>query len=87
MLTRRDFLAGLAVAAMAAPISIAPAPIALAATNPRAPRPPVVGFHMDQPYLDVTGTAVPYVPPNGLRAGVPVEHLSEAELRTRHLYL
>ncbi|HVZ19657.1 MAG TPA: hypothetical protein VG871_01270, partial [Vicinamibacterales bacterium] len=30
---------------------------------------PVVSFFMDQPYLDFTGEAQPYVPPVGLRSG------------------
>ena len=33
---------------------------------------PVVGFMLDQPYLDLTGLATPYVPPAGLRSAEPV---------------
>jgi hypothetical protein len=29
---------------------------------------PVVSFFMDQPYLDYSGQAVPYVPPAGMRS-------------------
>jgi len=39
-------------------------------------REPVVSFHMDQPYLDMTGTAVPYHPPAGTRSGQPIADLS-----------
>lgn len=34
----------------------------------RRVRPIVVGFHADQPYLDHSGIAEPYVPPAGLRS-------------------
>ena len=48
--------------------------------NPKGPRPePVVSFHMDQPYLDMTGTAVPYIPPAGTRSGQPLSELSVEE--------
>ena len=36
-------------------------------TAPRARR-PVVAFHADRPYLDLTGIAEPYLPPVGLRS-------------------
>lgn len=38
---------------------------------------PVVSFHMDQPYLDMTGTAIPYYPPPGVRSGDLAARLSE----------
>jgi hypothetical protein len=47
----------------------------------------VVSIHMDQPYLDLTGRALPYLPPPGLRAGAPLADLSEAEFRRRFVYL
>jgi hypothetical protein len=51
-----------------------------AAANFIAPAPePVVSFHMDQPYLDMTGTAVPYIPPAGTRSGQPLAELSAEE--------
>jgi len=50
-------------------------------------RGPVVGFHMDQPYLDYSGTAEPYRPARGLRSAEPLAALSEAELRCRIGYL
>ena len=42
---------------------------------------------MDQPYIDVTGRATPYIPPAGLRSAAPIAHLSELEFRTRFVYL
>jgi len=33
---------------------------------------PVVSFFMDQPYLDLTGTGKPYIPPRGMRSGQPL---------------
>jgi len=38
---------------------------------------PVVSFHMDQPYLDMSGRGVPYLPPSGMRSGQALAELSE----------
>jgi hypothetical protein len=46
----------------------------------------VVSFHMDQPYLDPTGTAAPYHPPSGARSASPVAHLSEEAFRRSQAY-
>jgi hypothetical protein len=85
MLTRRDFMAELAVtgAAMAA-MAMAPAKIVAAMPRTQAA---VVSIHMDQPYLDATGRELPYLPPAGVRAGMAVAHLSETEFRRRFPYL
>lgn len=40
---------------------------------------PVVGFFLDQPYLDLTGLATPYVPPAGLRSAVPLATAFDAD--------
>lgn len=81
MLTRRDFVTKLAVggALAAMPPSVWPA------TLPA--RAPVVSIHMDQPYIDLTGRAIPYIPPPGLRSAAPIAHLSELEFRTRFVFL
>jgi hypothetical protein len=85
MLTRRDFMAECAVAGAAiAAASVSPSPIL---TEMARTRGPVVSIHLDQPYLDPTGTAVPYRPPAGMRSAAPVAHLTEAEFRSRHVYL
>jgi hypothetical protein len=47
---------------------------------------PVVSFHMDRPYLDMTGRAEPYVPPDGIRSGQALADLSDVEFLTRHAY-
>lgn len=47
------------------------------------PGEPVVSFHLDQPYLDVTGLEKPYVPPVGMRSGAPLAALSEEEVLSR----
>ena len=44
---------------------------------------PVVSFHLDQPYLDLTGLEKPYVPPAGLRSGAPLAALSEEQVFSR----
>jgi hypothetical protein len=41
---------------------------------------PVVSLHLDQPYLDRTGTAEPYRPPAGLRSGDAIGGMSDMEL-------
>ena len=82
MLTRREFVAQLAAAGAAA-VAL---PASFAACMPDAGT-PVVSIHMDQPYLDVTGRAVPYLPPAGVRGAAPVAHLSETEFRSRFVYL
>jgi hypothetical protein len=84
MLTRRDFVAELAGAAMVAAV---PMQAKFFAPAPMGARPAVVSIHMDQPYIDATGLALPYVPPDGVRAGAAVAHLSEAEFRRRFVYL
>ncbi len=84
MLTRRDFMAECAVAgATIAAASVSPSPIF--AATPRV-RSAVVSIHLDQPYLDATGTAVPYRPPAGMRSAAPIAHLAEAEFRCLHVY-
>jgi hypothetical protein len=81
MLTRREFVAKLAAGA-----ALAAMPVKMCAATPRG-RTAVVSIHMDQPYLDTTGRALPYDPPVGLRAAAPVAHLSETEFRSRFVYL
>ncbi len=49
----------------------------------RAAAAPVVSFHLDQPYLDLTGLEKPYVPPAGMRSGAPLAALSEEEVLSR----
>lgn len=41
---------------------------------------PVVSFHLDRPYLDFTGKAIPYLPPAGARGAEGLAGLSEADL-------
>ncbi len=89
MLTRRDFVAELAAttAALAAAAFAPLVPPKLPATSMPEARHPVVSIHMDQPYLDLTGKALPYLPPDGLRAGAAIAHLSDADFRSRYMYL
>lgn len=47
----------------------------------------VVSFHMDQPYLDTTGTAAPYHPPRGARSAAPASRLAENAFRSTHCYV
>lgn len=78
-LTRRTFMGVIALggAALATPAG------ALLVQAERAGEHggPVVSFHMDQPYLDMTGTAVPYHPPAGVRSGDSAARLSEEVFR------
>ena len=70
-----------ALCAAEAPILRAAEAQATGAAN-AASRMPVVGFHMDRPYLDLTGLAQAYIAPAGTRSGQPLAELSdEAFLR------
>jgi hypothetical protein len=84
-LTRRTFLRviGATGAALVVPVGM------LLSQGARTGRHsgPIVSFHMDQPYLDTSGTALPYDPPRGMRSGAPVAHLSEEAFRSSHCYV
>lgn len=89
MLTRRDFVAQLAVAGGAiGAFALAPRAdwLIQASSSPAQSRKPVVSFHMDRPYLDPTGTAMPYHPPPGARSGAPVARFSEEAFRRMQCY-
>ena len=89
MLTRREFVAKLAAAAAcvatAAKLPSVQSPAKCQASQPK-PRANVVGFHLDQPYLDATGHALPYLPPAGLRSAAPIQHLNEQQIRSHNPY-
>lgn len=86
-INRRDFLAKIAI------VSTGMAAVwvdggrtlvrAASAASLKLPRNsmPVVSIHMDQPYLDLTGRAVPYHAPQGMRSGEPLAHLNEEAFR------
>jgi hypothetical protein len=84
-LTRRGFLGRLAVAgaAMGRAWLIPGSGLLQSALDSRVE---VVSFHMDQPYLDLTGKAAPYHPPLGARSASPVAHLSEEAFRRSQAY-
>jgi len=89
MLTRRDFVAQLAVAGAAiGAFTLAPGAAALTEAPARSQQTcqPVVSFHMDRPYIDPTGTAMPYYPPRGARSGAPVARFSEETFRRMQCY-
>ena len=76
--SRREFLvvvpgagAGLAL------LALRRSPQSPGGLNSEALRAPVVSFHLDQPYLDLTGLEKPYVPPAGMRSGAPLAALSD----------
>jgi len=52
---------------------------------PRGTPRPVVSFHMDQPYVDYSGTAEPYVPPSGARSAEHLASLDDATVATLRL--
>jgi hypothetical protein len=81
LVSRRFFLtrAASVVALFGVARQVAAQPTAVEADPIRHPPEPVVSFHMDQPYLDLTGTAVPYLPPAGTRSGQPLADLSVEE--------
>ena len=79
-LTRRAFMGAVALggAALVVPASTLLPQAERAGGRGR----PVVSFHMDQPYLDTTGTAIPYYPPPGVRSGDSAARLSEDVFRS-----
>ena len=78
-LTRRTFLGAIALGGAALAV---PAGTLLAQAERAGGRgSPIVSFHMDQPYLDMTGTAIPYYPPAGVRSGDAAARLSEEVFR------
>jgi hypothetical protein len=96
-LSRRDFLVSVpsvgAALAFAPVVQIGtggpgaegalPAARRLRASSNPSPS-PIVSFHLDQPYLDLTGLEKPYVPPAGLRSGAPLAALSQEEILSRY---
>jgi hypothetical protein len=79
-LTRRTFLGVIALGGAAL---VVPGGALLAQAERAGGRAsPVVSFHMDQPYLDMTGTAIPYYPPPGVRSGDSAARLSEDAFRS-----
>jgi hypothetical protein len=84
MVKRREFLAELAAAGAAiGAMFVVPTPICPAVVGTRSA---VVSIHMDQPYIDKTGKAIPYHPPRGMRSGAVVERLSEEAFRRMQCY-
>ncbi|MEJ1962273.1 MAG: hypothetical protein WDO56_12285 [Gammaproteobacteria bacterium] len=85
-LTRRDFVArvaaagSLAGAVPALSLARAVAPVTSAAAPRIRAAVPVVSFHLDRPYLDLSGEAIPYLPPAGARGAAPIALLGEADL-------
>ena len=79
-LTRRAFVGAIALGGAAL---VVPAGALLGQAERAGGRgSPVVSFHMDQPYLDTTGTAIPYYPPPGVRSGDSAARLSEDVFRS-----
>jgi hypothetical protein len=93
MITRRVFVqAGLLMGALAMLPKAALAltrPVEAARDASQGPvRPalrPVVSFHMDQPYVDYSGTAEPFVPPAGARSAQFIAALDEEASATLRL--
>ena len=83
--SRREFL--VRVPATGAALALMPSLAILGSPQSpggwQAPHAPVVSFHLDQPYLDLTGLEKPYVPPAGMRSGAPLAALSEEEVFSR----
>ena len=83
LLTRRGFIGVVAVAGVA----LAAAPYTAMLAEATAMRPhAIVSFHMDRPYIDRSGMAMPYYPPLGARSGQFAARLSEEEFRRSCIY-
>ncbi|HKV05223.1 MAG TPA: hypothetical protein VJO53_08975 [Candidatus Acidoferrales bacterium] len=86
-LTRRAFLGKLAAGAFAGAGSLFFGARAFSkAAAESEPSRAVVSFHMDRPYIDVTGKAMPFLPPRGACSAAPVAHLSERAFRCVNCY-
>jgi len=83
-LTRRSFMYVMGAAGAAAAM---PGEFLSLKTTRTSRRGAIVSFHMDQPYLDWSGTAVPYFPPPGVRSGDAVAHLTEEDFRRSFAYV
>ncbi len=86
--SRRAFLEGVAAVAATGAMVVRPAlerGTVVTGSRP-AVRTPVVTFHLDRPYLDLTGTSAPYVPPAGTRSGQPLAALSDEVFFSRFPY-
>jgi len=89
-MTRRAFLAEVAVASAVAGAASAASPVGMfgkASGLARGPRCEVVWFYMDRLHLDPTGEAEAYQPPRGARSAAAVAHLSEEAFRRRQCYV
>lgn len=84
LMTRRAFVSALAAAG--ASLAIVPCEMLVAEAMPTGGRREIVSFHMDQPYLDRSGTAVPYHPPCGARSAQIVARLTEEAFRRSCIY-
>ena len=60
--SRRTLLAGAAATGLLPAVRTSGAPMELS---------PVVSFHMDQPFLDMTGRGKPYLPPVRVAPQIP----------------
>jgi len=79
-MTRRRFVSQLATAASALAVVGLEGVFAPTASRSEGRR-SVVSFHLDQPYLDRSGTALPYYPAPGARSAEAAAHFTEEMLR------
>jgi hypothetical protein len=90
LLTRRAFIAEVAVASAVAGAASMTSPAGVfgeALDAARGPRRDVVWFFMDRLFLDATGKAPAYHPPLGARSAAPVAHLTEEAFRSLQCYV
>jgi len=79
-LTRRSFLGRAASLAGTTTVLAALPELSPFASGPARARAPIVGFHMDHPYFDPSGTAEPYYPPSGTRSGQALADVAQIHL-------
>lgn len=82
-ISRRDFLLRTAITSGA--LQAWPA-LNLFAAASMPILPPVVAFHMDQPYVDHSGKGIPYLPPAGARSAQPLSNCDAEYLRRHYCY-
>jgi len=87
--SRREFLVAVPAVALVPALAVSRSPQSPGGWEPGTSEPPVVSnasvvsFHLDQPYLDLTGLQKPYVPPVGMRSGASLAALSQEEVLSR----
>lgn len=81
--SRRAVLIGAACGFVVAGMSGGLSPVARASTLSS----PILSFHRDEPWLDQSGGALPWIPSRGCRGGATLGGVTDESLRRLNCYL